>query len=280
LTPSEFSFVMSRSPKSVRQRPAWPAPTARLAGNQFLRIDLPIYIQQLVRRELARPKSFKSSSSRGRRGAGSELHRRRWWLLERQRRFEQAQVQSYDTLKSRARSVLPSLQVLRSLLLVRQSCIRLIGNWRGAWATVAPVVLYPDVYAPLFVPCVPLLPPVVAVALQAVPLQASDDQAPEIAPRRSARLQVKQVEANHLQGFNPELVVKHRKLVKWRKFQIARGMIVTCQGCYETSVRMSLCSRCKAIPYCSRDCQRSSWGGHKPDCFVFDQALFDILTAL
>jgi hypothetical protein len=37
-------------------------------------------------------------------------------------------------------------------------------------------------------------------------------------------------------------------------------------GCTSEEEATSVCSRCKAVRYCSRECQRADWKAHKPAC--------------
>ena len=109
-------------------RPWRPAPTAWLAGKRFRDTDLQEYIEQVVARVLgssgltsglllSRVNSRGSRSSRGKRGAGSDLRRRRWWLLEKQRRCHQSQLHRDRSTGSSLASSPPGLQGLSSLAL-------------------------------------------------------------------------------------------------------------------------------------------------------------------
>uniref|UniRef100_A0A6B2LJE1 MYND-type domain-containing protein n=1 Tax=Arcella intermedia TaxID=1963864 RepID=A0A6B2LJE1_9EUKA len=40
----------------------------------------------------------------------------------------------------------------------------------------------------------------------------------------------------------------------------------TCSFCNKQGVKLSLCSICKSVQYCNKDCQRSHWPKHKPNC--------------
>lgn len=159
----------------IRQRPRWPAPTAALAGKQFLKMDLPSYIRQLVKQELARPRS---GSNRGRRGAGSELQRRRWWSEEKERRTAQAKAHVVCDMKP-CRVLLQ----LRSLLLANQVSAHAINNWRGACAARAHAVLYPDVHAPPFVPRISPVKVDQAVLRRSVHIQARASEQTDLIPR-------------------------------------------------------------------------------------------------
>ncbi|KAH9827212.1 hypothetical protein Tdes44962_MAKER03022 [Teratosphaeria destructans] len=45
---------------------------------------------------------------------------------------------------------------------------------------------------------------------------------------------------------------------------------LSCGRCHRPQAHLSgplqLCSRCRSIRYCSRDCQRRDWPSHKPQC--------------
>ena len=43
-------------------------------------------------------------------------------------------------------------------------------------------------------------------------------------------------------------------------------MLHACDGCGKTALRMLLCSRCHAVFYCNKGCQRAHWKEHKPKC--------------
>uniref|UniRef100_A0A6U2IU73 MYND-type domain-containing protein n=2 Tax=Hemiselmis andersenii TaxID=464988 RepID=A0A6U2IU73_HEMAN len=43
-------------------------------------------------------------------------------------------------------------------------------------------------------------------------------------------------------------------------------MSTACGECGVKKNVMKLCTRCKAVYYCSVECQRKSWGTHKKDC--------------
>ena len=43
-------------------------------------------------------------------------------------------------------------------------------------------------------------------------------------------------------------------------------MLHACAGCGKTALRMLLCSRCHAVFYCNKGCQRAHWKEHKPKC--------------
>lgn len=40
----------------------------------------------------------------------------------------------------------------------------------------------------------------------------------------------------------------------------------SCRLCDKTDGKLLVCSRCKSVRYCSRDCQRLHWKAHKNDC--------------
>jgi TPR repeat protein len=42
--------------------------------------------------------------------------------------------------------------------------------------------------------------------------------------------------------------------------------VQTCGFCFDEPASPQRCSRCKAIKYCSRDCQTKHWPEHKPEC--------------
>lgn len=39
-----------------------------------------------------------------------------------------------------------------------------------------------------------------------------------------------------------------------------------CQACQQEKTRVFKCGRCRSAEYCSKDCQRSAWRDHKPNC--------------
>lgn len=43
--------------------------------------------------------------------------------------------------------------------------------------------------------------------------------------------------------------------------------IETCQCCSKSDIKMSNCSACKAVTYCSKECQINDWKFHKTRCF-------------
>jgi hypothetical protein len=43
-----------------------------------------------------------------------------------------------------------------------------------------------------------------------------------------------------------------------------KGGVMNCPGCGQSAKK--LCTRCKNVAYCSRDCQVSCWKKHKPNC--------------
>jgi len=105
----------------------------------------------------------RASRSRGRRGAGSEAARDRWWHGEKPRRREQS-------VRSRARPVIPACVIplfnvwrsvvaqaqthrstaLRSAVPVSFHC--LLSQWRAGYLSQVPVALYPDPHAAPFTP--------------------------------------------------------------------------------------------------------------------------------
>jgi len=44
-----------------------------------------------------------------------------------------------------------------------------------------------------------------------------------------------------------------------------------CKVCSNFNENMQLCSACKSVYYCSRECQKSDWKTHKTECFKLDQ---------
>ncbi len=44
----------------------------------------------------------------------------------------------------------------------------------------------------------------------------------------------------------------------------------SCACCNKTDVKLSLCGRCRAAKYCSRECQNASWPQHKVNCVESD----------
>lgn len=42
--------------------------------------------------------------------------------------------------------------------------------------------------------------------------------------------------------------------------------MAVCQGCQQEKPRLFKCGRCRSAEYCSKDCQRSAWRDHKPNC--------------
>jgi len=121
------------------------------------RAGIPISKSSSQRNRAARP--------RGRRGAGSEASRDKWWYDEQARRCKQSACS-----QARARLVIPVcvsplLQVWRSAVAlsrarrcaVLQSVVPvsiswLLSQWRGGYLSHVPVVLYPDPYAAPFTP--------------------------------------------------------------------------------------------------------------------------------
>lgn len=45
----------------------------------------------------------------------------------------------------------------------------------------------------------------------------------------------------------------------------------TCKVCSKTNENMQICSACKSVDYCSRDCQKLDWKSHKTSCFRINQ---------
>ena len=39
-----------------------------------------------------------------------------------------------------------------------------------------------------------------------------------------------------------------------------------CAGCQKTGIKLSACSKCHAVRYCSTACQRAHWRAHKASC--------------
>lgn len=51
------------------------------------------------------------------------------------------------------------------------------------------------------------------------------------------------------------------------KSSSSRGAFYTCDYCKKSStVELQICSRCKAVAYCSKTCQTDAWRGHKKRC--------------
>lgn len=44
-----------------------------------------------------------------------------------------------------------------------------------------------------------------------------------------------------------------------------------CKVCSKTAIDMQICSACKSVHYCSRDCQKLDWKSHKTACFQLGQ---------
>ena len=40
----------------------------------------------------------------------------------------------------------------------------------------------------------------------------------------------------------------------------------SCASCAKTDVHLLLCSGCKLVSYCDKDCQKAHWKAHKPSC--------------
>ena len=51
---------------------------------------------------------------------------------------------------------------------------------------------------------------------------------------------------------------------------VIKGKLDVCECCHKTGVRMMKCARCKAVWYCSIDCQREDWPAHKKVCQSLD----------
>jgi hypothetical protein len=194
------------SPESVchPERPARPAPTADLAGYQYV---CAAYIRRVVEDVLSEPhcrvrSSSNSNSRRGRRGAGSERTRRLWWTEEKRRRAAQAaaqvevQVTSHllaSFFSSWRSSVAQATAVaLRRCSLFRQEgFLRFWRMWRTA-EKLPHVFSTLDQLAPIFVfspspdPAisVPLTPPVTrSQARQAqVAVESASSPSPDPAP--------------------------------------------------------------------------------------------------
>ena len=46
----------------------------------------------------------------------------------------------------------------------------------------------------------------------------------------------------------------------------------TCQQCHVQSKNSKICSRCKAVVYCGRDCQKAAFRRHKTNCKIVEAA--------
>lgn len=57
---------------------------------------------------------------------------------------------------------------------------------------------------------------------------------------------------------------------KEQEEQSSRAGRSTCANCTASSIQLQVCSRCKSVRYCSKECQASHWkeGGHKKVCNV------------
>lgn len=44
-----------------------------------------------------------------------------------------------------------------------------------------------------------------------------------------------------------------------------------CKVCWKTNENMQICSACKSVHYCSKDCQKLDWKSHKTACFKLNQ---------
>ena len=49
-------------------------------------------------------------------------------------------------------------------------------------------------------------------------------------------------------------------------FWLFLNMVTTCAGCAKNEVNMMVCSKCKIVSYCSKDCQKLNWEQHKQQC--------------
>jgi len=45
----------------------------------------------------------------------------------------------------------------------------------------------------------------------------------------------------------------------------------SCKVCLKINDNMQICSACKSVHYCSRDCQKLDWKSHKTGCFKLNQ---------
>lgn len=75
------------------------------------------------------------------------------------------------------------------------------------------------------------------------------------------------------------LVALQRKLGVFASMEKEDGMDgfyskspVECSACGKTAVNLLTCSRCKALHYCNRECQRKMWPEHKKVCKAPDSS--------
>jgi hypothetical protein len=49
-----------------------------------------------------------------------------------------------------------------------------------------------------------------------------------------------------------------------------------CKNCFKNAKSLKVCSKCKSVQYCSRDCQVDDWKTHKVYCAQFSQGKIDV----
>ena len=83
---------------------------------------------------------------------------------------------------------------------------------------------------------------------------------------------------HELMTYDLPLVGRHRGWQEIREFQrscSARGGVIACAVCCQDGSKK--CSVCKAIWYCSKECQSAHWSEHKGACLKPDLHLVHLL---
>ena len=64
----------------------------------------------------------------------------------------------------------------------------------------------------------------------------------------------------------------YEKVAQGPKTKSGRSELYTCAFCgVSKTEKLMICSRCKSISYCSKECQKSHWKAHKKECVSKDE---------
>jgi len=73
--------------------------------------------------------------------------------------------------------------------------------------------------------------------------------------------------SNHFEVGGPETQRLYEQFTAAPKSSDRRGAVYTCDHCKKSStVKLLVCSRCKKVAYCSKECQKTAWKAHKKTC--------------
>lgn len=91
---------------------------------------------------------------------------------------------------------------------------------------------------------------------------SQEDDEPTVVMRASGLHNMEQIRQYiREQGISEDITPSIQ--VKWTK---SNSTIRRCQYCFKTDEKLSKCSRCKVVHYCSKECQKQDWKIHKVYC--------------